>query len=97
MGRTPDRMPGASDEEETVYEDRVADGDPTTAGALRYVGPAFKMKDGVSVFNPHSPYAATAIGQILYSADGTTFAKEIPILTNDGFVVVTDDGRIVVG
>ena len=37
MGRTPDRAPGPSVEEETQYEDRTADGNPTVDGAVRYV------------------------------------------------------------
>lgn len=54
MGRTPDRQPGPSIEEELQLEDRTADGDPTVEGALRYVGGSFKMKDATGVFDARS-------------------------------------------
>ena len=51
MPRTPDRMPGASVEEETVYEDRTADGPPTVDGAVRYVSGDLVVKLAGGVFS----------------------------------------------
>ena len=44
MGLTPDRKDGPSLEEETQYEDRTADGDPTIDGAVRRIGDDLRMK-----------------------------------------------------
>lgn len=35
------------------------------------------------------------LGQMLYSATSAAFTKEVPVTTEDGFIVVTDDGFIV--
>lgn len=53
MGQTRDRTPGPSIEEETQYEDRTADGDPTASGAIRRLGDELRYKE------------ASALSQIL--------------------------------
>jgi len=52
MPRTPDRVPGPSQEEETRYENTAED--PTEEGALRYVSGVFKLKDSEGIFNPRT-------------------------------------------
>lgn len=47
-------MPGPADEEEIRFEDRTADGDPTTEGAIRYTSGSFKGKDSTGVFDLRS-------------------------------------------
>lgn len=54
MPQTPDRHPGALDEEEIQFEDRAADGDPTVTGAMRFVSGAFRLRDSIGVFNPRT-------------------------------------------
>lgn len=51
MGQTPDRRPGPLQEEEVQFDDRTADGDPTTEGAIRYAGGSFRAKDSAGVFD----------------------------------------------
>jgi hypothetical protein len=54
VGRTPDRTPGPSLEEETQYEHRTVD--PSVDGAVGYRGDngEFVMKDALGAFNPRS-------------------------------------------
>ena len=40
--------------------------------------------------------AATEVGQMLYSYDGSTFEIVKPVVADDGFLVTDDDGHIVV-
>jgi len=132
MGRTPDRTPGPSVEEETQYEDRTADGDPTITGALRRIGDYLRYKatslvqqvlqvrnypvgfndvdlSGVSdgqflsyeassktikpVTGSGALPAATEVGQVLFSYDGSSFTVEMP-LTGDIDGWLTDDHGI---
>lgn len=51
-GTTPDEFPGPRVEEEVQLETQASD--PTTEGAMRYVGGAFKLKDSTGVFDPRS-------------------------------------------
>lgn len=44
MGRTPDRFPGTSDEEELLLEDRTADGDPPDVGGIRRLGDRLRYR-----------------------------------------------------
>lgn len=49
MTQTPDRFPGAREEDEVVFtQDTV---DPEVEGAVRYVSGAFKAKDSTGVFD----------------------------------------------
>ena len=50
MAATPDRFPGAREEDEVLFDSNA--GDPTVEGALRYTGTDFKLKDSIGVFNP---------------------------------------------
>jgi len=52
MAVTPDRHPGESDEEGTVYENLLPGNDPTALGGARMVDGDFRMKDQIGVFNP---------------------------------------------
>lgn len=54
MPTTPDRHPGPLEEPEEIVLGGDAVGPPTTAGAMRYVGGAFALKDSVGVFDPRS-------------------------------------------
>ena len=52
MPRTPDRMPGPSQEEELRLEDNGAA--PSVDGAITFNGGAFQMRDSVGTFDPRS-------------------------------------------
>ncbi len=53
MGRTPDRRPGPSFEEESIlFDGTIA---ATVAGEVRYDGSAFSMFDVLGEFDPRSP------------------------------------------
>ena len=52
MGRTPDRFPGAREEEEINLEDQGTD--PTSVGGLTYNGGAFAFKDAIGVYDPRT-------------------------------------------
>jgi len=47
--KTPDRSPGPADEEELALEDRTADGDPTSEGAIRRLGSVLRYYVGGAV------------------------------------------------
>jgi hypothetical protein len=49
MPKTPDRTPGVSDEEGTIYE---ATGVAAQAGEVRFTGTRFSMHDGTIEFDP---------------------------------------------
>lgn len=55
MTITPDRRPGESDEEGTVYENLAPGNDPTSTGGIRLVAGDFRLRDQYGVFNPRSP------------------------------------------
>lgn len=94
---TPDRFPGERREEEgLVLEDQGPGADPTEVGGARYVDGEFRMRDAIGVFNPRDGIPpATAVGQVLYSLDGTTFTVETPIVSCDGWLA-SDDGILIV-
>jgi hypothetical protein len=54
MPRTPDRTPGESLEEGTVYDNRPPGEEPTSAGGVRYVDGSFSFRDSLGLFNPRS-------------------------------------------
>lgn len=60
MPQTPDRFPGAAQEEQTVYEDNGVD--PSAPGGITFNGGAFRMWDALGVFNPRSG-ASTIFGE----------------------------------
>jgi hypothetical protein len=51
VARTPDRAPGASDEEATIYE---ASGVSTQIGEVRFTGVRFSFCDSTGEFDPRS-------------------------------------------
>lgn len=52
MPTTPDRFPGAREEDEIQLTEDTTD--PTTNGAVRYVSGDFRMRDSSGVFNPRN-------------------------------------------
>jgi hypothetical protein len=54
LPKTPDRKPGESLEEGTVYDNRPSGQDPTEDGGVRYVDGDFLFRDQFGVFNPRS-------------------------------------------
>lgn len=54
MALTPDRRPGEADEEGVVYENLAPGNDPPTAGGVRYVDGAFRLKDAIGVYDPRT-------------------------------------------
>ena len=52
MPTTPDRFPGPREDEELILETNAPD--PTTAGAIRYNGSAFRARDATGVFDVRS-------------------------------------------
>lgn len=65
MPQTPDRFPGAAQEEQTVYEDNGVD--PSALGGITFNNGAFRMWDALGVFNPRSG-ASTIFGEAYTSA-----------------------------
>jgi len=68
---TPDRAEGRLVEEEILFDDRTADGDPADERALRYTDGAFKAKDAAGVFNLRQG-AASDTKDVKVSANDTT-------------------------
>lgn len=61
MSGTPDRHPGPLQEEEEIQLYEVA-GDPASAGRMRYVGGAFRLRDSIGVFDPRTGGASAVFG-----------------------------------
>lgn len=62
MGRTPDRRPGALEEDEELRFTSPSGASPTVAGAVTYDSGAgeFKLRDAIGVFNPRASAGFTA-------------------------------------
>lgn len=60
MARTPDRTPGASDEEEIVLEAQGSD--PSTVGSIRFNGTSFRFLDATGVYDPRSGSGVANVG-----------------------------------
>lgn len=87
MPRTPDRFPGGMEEDEEILLDANLTG-PSAAGAFNFDGTSFQMRDSTGTFNPRSPaLSATAIGQVLFSIDGTAFTARFPIVADSGWLL----------
>jgi hypothetical protein len=71
MARTPDRRPGVLKEEEVLFDDRTADGDPTDERAIRYVSGSFRAKDSAGVFDLRQG-AASDTKEVKVSVNDTT-------------------------
>ena len=99
MPRTPDRRAGRLEEEEILFDDRTADGDPTDERAMRYVNGSWRMKDAAGVFDPRGTGAAlppaTELGQVLYSIDGASFTVQTPMVGGGGWLC-NNDGTLLV-
>lgn len=76
MPQTPDREPGESYEEGTVYDNRIAGDVPVEAGGIRYVNGAFSMLDALGLFNPRASTSAgdEALLEIAPNSVGMTYA-----------------------
>jgi hypothetical protein len=87
MPQTPDRFPGERYEEGIILQDNTA-GDPTENGGVRYTSGDFRMKDSVGVFNPREGGlpAASQVGDMLLSTDGSEFTVQHPIVSCDGWL-----------
>lgn len=79
MPTTPDRHPGPALEEELQLEPQGTD--PDVAGALRYVGGAFRLKDASGVFNPRtggsgiSEAQHLALDTLVHELDETSYLE----------------------
>lgn len=60
MARTPDRRPGESREEGTVYQDRAAGDLPPELGGVRLVAGRFQLRDSLGVFDPRESNISAA-------------------------------------
>lgn len=60
--------------------DDVVDSRPAFGGSGTYIG---------------EPYLASEVGQVLYSVDGATFTKELPLTNGHGWMV-NDEGKLLV-
>lgn len=69
MPKTPDRAPGVSDEEGTIYEATQL---ATSVGEVRYDGSRFSMYDSVGEFDPRAGGAGTDDRRLKVSTDDTT-------------------------
>jgi hypothetical protein len=83
MPQTPDRRPGPAVEEELQLEENP--GAPSVVGAVRYdpVTGAFQMRDAAGTFDPRGGGALPAAshpGQVLMSADGSSFSVRQPLV-----------------
>ena len=75
---TPDRFPGTREEEEIqLTEDAV---DPTSEGAMKYVGGSFHMRDNTGVFNPRTGSGFDVNTIVVSGGD---------VVTSGGYVVVS--------
>ncbi len=99
MGITPDRTPGASDEEEIILEDRTTDGNPTANGAIRYVSGDFvgKTPSGVKSLTTGSGLsegAHRALDQLVHGIAEDSFEEYIysgNLITD--IIIWTDSGK----
>ena len=93
MPRTPDRVPGTSDEEATIYESTSTS---TVEGEVRYEGTRFSMYDSIGEFDPRSGAVVPAYpGQVLYAETDTAFAARTPITSRMGWMV-NGEGQLLV-
>jgi len=91
MPRTPDRAPGPSDEEATIYESTTA---ATQPGEVRFDGSRFSFRDTVAAFDPREVLPTpTAQCVIVWSDDGTTLEQVVPLFGDA--LLVNDNGFIV--
>ena len=87
--KTKDGISGIrEDEEGTNY----IDGGSLAAneGEVRYTSNRFSFFDGIGEYNPRSAGSfpiPDQVGQMLYAATATAFTKEIPVTTDEGFIV----------
>jgi hypothetical protein len=97
MGRTPDRYPGIREEEAILITDSPTE--PTEPFTIARVGGKLRVIDDLGPYDPRGGGAlpaATEVGQMLFSFDGSTFQICKPVVADDGFVVTDDDGHQVV-
>jgi hypothetical protein len=81
MPITPDRFPGALEEDEEVIF-APTPGEPSVAGAVKYNGADFQMRDASGVFNPRvggefdlGRAIVTVAGGLVYDTSGQFVTK----------------------
>jgi len=85
MPRTPDRVPGSSEEEATLYE---ATGVATQQGEVRYTGTRFSMEDSTGEFDPRS-------GSGISEAQHETLDTLVHRIAEDAYVeIIRAAGRV---
>src|SRR6476620_11120883 len=99
MGRTPDKTPGESYEEGTVYENHAAGDVPAELGGVRFVDGAFQFRDAAGVYDPRRPLTAVPNENVLEldpNAVGVTYSitragrwitEELWAQTSNGFPI----------
>ena len=96
-GTPDDRRGGTTDADVVVLQDTGAD--PVDVGATTLNAGVFKMRDALGVFNPRDGGALPLPreeGEVLIAATASAFVQGLPLATDDGFLVLSDFGRMVV-
>ena len=94
MTKTRNTFPGPREEEEYQYFVTGSTVGMIT-GSARYVSGDFQMRDQVGIFNPRDGIpAATGLGQVLFSIDGTSFTVQQPVC-GPGWLA-SDNGILIV-
>ena len=78
--------------DDIYFEEKV--GEPTEDGQCRNTGTDLKFRIG-GVVKSLTRAAATQVGQVLFSVDGSTFVAELPITGPQGWLV-NNDGILIV-
>jgi hypothetical protein len=66
MAATPDRTPGTSDEEATLYE---STGLATVQGEQRYTGTRFSLYDAIGEFDPRATFSHRDLRHLIHFID----------------------------
>lgn len=98
MARTPDRFPGVRKDEGIDLSDNAL---AAADGEMRYnnAGGRFSFYDSIGEYDPRSGAfpPATAIGNVLFSIDGSNFTEETPLTGTTGWLVNSEGTLIVTG
>lgn len=100
MSRTLDSFPGFTLVEGIDFDEKSLGEEPSDPGGIRYISESFSMRDHQGLFDPRTPntlLSASGIGQVLFSCDGLSFASELPITTQNGWLVNNSGILLVVG
>lgn len=88
MPRTPDRSPGALEEDEEIRLGANAV-PPTVPGAVSFDGTAFQLRDAAGIFDPRAsggfdPNVHRQLDQLVHALDETH--EQVPVITADGLI-----------